>query len=144
MMCDGNLRAPDRGAESELFVGPSRMIIMRRGEAKIPLEALFLAKRAGEDLSKLEPRYWIRFVRGRARLTQQQLAEKAKLRQADVSRIESGRADPRLSTLRRVAGALGFRFIVLAKTESAIAFQLRYGPASASSDLDGPKGPRRT
>jgi len=40
-------------------------------------------------------------------LTQAQLAEKAGVRGATISDIEQGRIDPRLSTLRALADALG-------------------------------------
>ncbi|GGE08410.1 hypothetical protein GCM10011390_29370 [Aureimonas endophytica] len=40
-------------------------------------------------------------------LSQAELAAKAKLRPATVSDIESGKIDPRLSTLRALAAALG-------------------------------------
>ena len=42
-----------------------------------------------------------------ASLTQAQLAEKAGLRPASISDIEGGKIDPRLSTLKALAEALG-------------------------------------
>ena len=46
----------------------------------------------------------LRILRG---LTQQQLAEKVGTRQPSIARLESGREEPKLGFLRRVAEALG-------------------------------------
>jgi len=48
----------------------------------------------------------IRDLRRKAGLTQAELAEKAGMSQSMVARIESGGVDPRLSTLKKVLGAL--------------------------------------
>lgn len=42
-------------------------------------------------------------------LTQQQLAEKTGIAQADISKLENGSANPSLRTLRRLADGLGMR-----------------------------------
>ena len=68
--------------------------------------------RAGEFASKapaeaqLPPHALIRALRTALHMTQSQLAGRAGLPQSHVARIESGRVDPRLSTLRKVLGAL--------------------------------------
>jgi DNA-binding XRE family transcriptional regulator len=49
------------------------------------------------------------------RLTQKELAEKAGLGQAEVSKIERGRKSPTLDTCSRIAAALGFRVPPLAR-----------------------------
>jgi len=49
----------------------------------------------------------LRRLRERNGLTQQALADKAKMSQSFFNRIETGKADPSLSTLRRLAKALG-------------------------------------
>jgi len=46
----------------------------------------------------------LRILRG---LTQQQLAERVGTRQPSIARLESGREEPKLGFLRRVAEALG-------------------------------------
>lgn len=46
----------------------------------------------------------LRILRG---LTQQQLADKVGTRQPSIARLESGREEPKLGFLRRVAEALG-------------------------------------
>ena len=50
----------------------------------------------------------LRWARRRAELTQRQLAEKTRVPQSTIGRIESGATDPRLSTLRRLLRACGF------------------------------------
>lgn len=42
-------------------------------------------------------------------LTQQQLAEKTGIAQADISKLKNGSANPSLRTLRRLADGLGMR-----------------------------------
>ncbi|MCP3426661.1 helix-turn-helix domain-containing protein [Rothia sp. AR01] len=46
-------------------------------------------------------------VRGSRRMTQPALAEAAGVQQAEISRIERGRANPTYATLHRLAAALG-------------------------------------
>jgi len=54
----------------------------------------------------LEPAYQIARLRILRGLTQEQLAELVGTRQPSIARLESGRSEPRLSFLRRVAEAL--------------------------------------
>lgn len=42
-------------------------------------------------------------------LTQKQLADKTGITQADISRLESGSANPSLRTLQRLAAGMGMR-----------------------------------
>jgi transcriptional regulator with XRE-family HTH domain len=48
----------------------------------------------------------LRWWRERRAMTQQELAEKAGITRAALSRIESGQAEPRPPTVRRLAAAL--------------------------------------
>jgi transcriptional regulator with XRE-family HTH domain len=50
----------------------------------------------------------VREARGRASLTQRQLAAKAGIPQETIARIERGRADPRVKTLDRLLEACGY------------------------------------
>ena len=50
----------------------------------------------------------VREARGRAGLTQRQLAAKAGIPQETIARIERGRADPRVKTLDRLLEACGY------------------------------------
>jgi transcriptional regulator with XRE-family HTH domain len=48
------------------------------------------------------PGDWIRMLRHRLRMTQAELAKRAHITQPNLAAIESGRADPQVSTLRRI------------------------------------------
>ena len=50
---------------------------------------------------------WIRLLRTYLRMTQAELARRANITQANLVAIESGKADPRVSTLRRIYEGLG-------------------------------------
>jgi DNA-binding XRE family transcriptional regulator len=49
----------------------------------------------------------IRTVRERANLSQLELSRRSGIAQESLSRIETGRRDPRLGTLRRLSGGMG-------------------------------------
>ena len=51
-------------------------------------------------------------ARSAANLTQKQLAQRSGVSQANISKIENGNYQPSLSTLKRIAGALGKRMVV--------------------------------
>lgn len=52
---------------------------------------------------------WIRILRTYLRMTQMELAERAKIQQSHLAGIESGKTDPRISTVRRLYEALSCR-----------------------------------
>ena len=51
-------------------------------------------------------------VRREKRITQQQLAERTGIAQADISRLENGNSNPSLRTLQRLADGLGMKIEV--------------------------------
>ena len=51
-------------------------------------------------------------TRSAANLTQKQLAQRSGVSQSNISKIENGNYHPSLSTLKRIAGALGKRLVV--------------------------------
>ena len=51
-------------------------------------------------------------ARSAANLTQKQLAQRSGVSQANISKIENGNYHPSLSTLKRIADALGKRLVV--------------------------------
>ena len=51
-------------------------------------------------------------ARSAANLTQKQLAQRSGVSQSNISKIENGNYHPSLSTLKRIAGALGKRLVV--------------------------------
>ena len=61
---------------------------------------------SGTDDQNLRPRDWIRLLRTYLRMTQTELAKRANITTANLVAIESGKADPRVSTLQRIYKAL--------------------------------------
>jgi transcriptional regulator with XRE-family HTH domain len=57
----------------------------------------------------------LKLIRERKGLSQRGLAAKAKMSQTFLSNVESGKADPSLSTLKRLAKALGVTVSELVK-----------------------------
>ena len=55
---------------------------------------------------------WLVAYRATHQLTQRQLAEKVGMKQAAIARMELGDVEPKLSTLHRLAQALGVDLIV--------------------------------
>ncbi len=51
-------------------------------------------------------------ARAESNLTQKQLAQRSGVSQANISKIETGNYRPSLSTLKRIADALGKRLVV--------------------------------
>lgn len=84
--------------------------------ASIPYEevkARALANpRVKEAYDALEPAYQLACLRIAKGLTQAELAEKAGVRQPNIARLESGKHQPTLELLRRVAAALGYKLDV--------------------------------
>lgn len=64
-----------------------------------------------EDFLKLG--YKIKFERGKQKVSQLELALKTGLTTRTVSRIECGTIDPKLSTLSKIADALGIKIVDL-------------------------------
>ena len=64
-----------------------------------------------EEWEALEPEFTIIQAiidaRKNTGLTQKQLSERTGIAQADISRLENGNANPSLSTLKRLASAMG-------------------------------------
>ena len=65
-----------------------------------------------EDDIDAEVRDLVISARNAADLTQKQLAQRSGVSQANISKIENGNYHPSLSTLKRIAGALGKRLVV--------------------------------
>ena len=57
---------------------------------------------SSQDDQNLKPRDWIRLLRNYLRMTQAELAKRTNTTQAYVAAIESGKVDPRVSTLQRI------------------------------------------
>ncbi|MBR5668976.1 MAG: helix-turn-helix transcriptional regulator, partial [Spirochaetales bacterium] len=59
--------------------------------------------------------YAVMEARGKADITQKQLSELTGIDQSDISKIERGVANPSVSTLERIARALGGKLIIKIK-----------------------------
>ena len=66
-----------------------------------------LTMRSPKDKSKLTTGDWIRLLRNRLRMTQVELAHRAKITQPNLAAIESGKVDPQVGTLQRIYEGLG-------------------------------------
>ncbi len=69
------------------------------------VDDIILSKLRVESSSKdqdLKPSDWIRLLRNHLRMTQAELAKRANITQANLVAIESGKTDPRVSTLQRI------------------------------------------
>ena len=66
-----------------------------------------------EEWDALEPEFTIMQViidaRKASGLTQKQLSERTGIAQADISKLESGNANPSLKTLQRLAAGMGMK-----------------------------------
>jgi predicted transcriptional regulator len=58
----------------------------------------------------------VRYVRGKANLSQRELGRRAGVTQASIARIESGETSPRFETLDRLLSACGFELEPVPKT----------------------------
>ena len=52
------------------------------------------------------PAEWIKLMRNSLRMTQAELAQRAKISQPHLAGIESGKTDPQISTLKRIFEAM--------------------------------------
>ena len=75
------------------------------------LQALdrYLASEVAKDLSRL---------RERRNMTQVELGRRAKVQAADVSRILSGKSNPRIKTVERIARAMGAELRVVSSASA--------------------------
>lgn len=62
------------------------------------------------------PGYWVRALRSATGMTQELLSARSGVPRAQISRIETGRADPKLSTLQRLFRAAWVDMVFLPRT----------------------------
>ncbi len=86
---------------------------MRRSKLNI-IDNMALARLPDNAKSFVEHTYgdWIRTLRIRLRMTQTELAQRAKVTQAQLVHIESGKTDPQVSTLKRIFEALSCQLVL--------------------------------
>jgi transcriptional regulator with XRE-family HTH domain len=87
--------------------------IARQSKEKFPLRRLMDSLSAFQDMETPGFGDTIAALRARLRMTQAQLAARAGLPQSHIARIESGRADVRVATLRRIFQALLCDLVIL-------------------------------
>jgi len=73
----------------------------------------------------LKPRNWIRLLRNYLRMTQAELAKRANITQANLAAIESGKADPRVSTLQQIYKGLSCHLSVEPRPQKSLDAILR-------------------
>ncbi len=73
----------------------------------------------------LRPGDWIRILRSYLRMTQAELAKRANITQANLAAIESGKADPQVSTLRRIYQGMSCNLCVEPRPQKPLAEVLR-------------------
>lgn len=71
--------------------------------------------------AQLEPHKMLRMLRSSLHMTQAQLAKRAGMPQSHIARIEAGKADVQLGTLRKVLGALFCDFLLIPRMERDLA-----------------------
>jgi transcriptional regulator with XRE-family HTH domain len=71
------------------------------------------ARRVPLELGEISPGNQILLIRTRLGLSQEQLARRAGMTRVQLGRIESGRADPRLSSLHKLFNALLCGLVIL-------------------------------
>lgn len=75
--------------------------------------------------NNLKPSAWIRLLRNYLRMTQAELAERAKITRANLVAIESGKVDPRVSTLQRIYQGLSCHLSVEPHPQKPLEEKLR-------------------
>lgn len=73
----------------------------------------------------LRPNDWIRLLRNYLRMTQAELAKRAKITQANLVAIESGKVDPRVGTLQRIYQGLSCHLSVEPRPQKPLEVLLR-------------------
>ena len=71
------------------------------------------------------PGDWIRILRDSLRMTQAELASRAKITQPHLASIESGKTDPQISTLKRIFDAMSCDLVLEPRPRKAIKEVLR-------------------
>jgi transcriptional regulator with XRE-family HTH domain len=72
----------------------------------------------------------LKLIREKKGMTVRTLASKSRMTAAHVSRVENGKADPSLSVLKRLAGALGVTVSELVSDERPVRTLARRRPST--------------
>lgn len=86
------------------------------------------AQRKEKTASKLE-NYTLperlKYLRERLEMTQADLATKAKISQSTIAQIESGKKDPSIATVKKIAQALDIHMAILFASDEVHVFDMR-------------------
>jgi predicted DNA-binding mobile mystery protein A len=82
---------------------------------------------ATQNQDSWHPSYniWVRILRGYLRMTQTELAKRAKILQSHVVKIESGKGDIQISTIKKVFNALSCDLVIEPKPQKSLEEVLR-------------------
>ncbi len=78
----------------------------------------------GQGIDRFELPQRITYLRERRNLTQADLAKAAGVSQSTIAHIENGKKDPSLSTLKKIAEALGVHMAVLFASDTVHVFDM--------------------
>jgi transcriptional regulator with XRE-family HTH domain len=84
-----------------------------------------LQVKSSPENHNLKPNDWIRLLRSYLRMTQAELAKRAKITQANLVAIESGKVDPRVGTLQRIYQGLSCHLSVEPRPQKPLEELLR-------------------
>jgi len=80
---------------------------------------------SSSENQNFKPGDWIRLLRTHLRMTQTELAKRANITQANLIAIESGKVDPRVSTLQRIYKGLSCNLSVEPRPQKSLEEILR-------------------
>ncbi len=84
-----------------------------------------LSQLSSEGLPSVPYHDWIRSLRNYLRMTQSELAKRAKITQPHLAAIESGKTDPQIGTLRKIFAGLSCDLVILPRPKKEIEEILR-------------------
>ena len=67
----------------------------------------------------------LKYLRERRKLTQTELAKKANVSQSTIAQIESGKKDPSIATVKKIAKALDIHLAILFASEDVHVFDMK-------------------
>lgn len=67
----------------------------------------------------------LKYIRLNRKLTQKELADKSKISQSTIAQIETGRKDPSITTLRKLADALDMDIALFFATDDVHVFDMK-------------------
>ena len=90
-----------------LTIGKQRVVVLPESEYKRLLSDAERVKRDALDFANEAIGHDLRSKRDKVKMSQEQVAMKAGIRVETLSRIESGKANPTVSTVKKILKALG-------------------------------------